>query len=199
MVDDYRDSPQDKPVFANDGRSGKKEIDLFPALQDRRMMAMGHNPPRQTTPTRLGSQISMFSPVSFEEALDIVECLRSRAATTISLENMKKLDASRLVDFVAGASAAIDGDFHKLSEQVYVFAPSNIRISAPAKDVPKPTVTSTAFGDITFGGLAAAPSPTSSASDSIKDLGLGALDFLYPGRASQETTAPTPTVNWTNS
>jgi len=59
--------------------------------------------------------------VTFEEALDIVECLRGRAATTISLENMKKLDASRLVDFVAGASAALDGDFHKLSEQVYLF------------------------------------------------------------------------------
>jgi FtsZ-interacting cell division protein YlmF len=198
MVDDYRDSPQEKPVFANDGRSGKKEIDLFPALQDRRMMAIQHGAVRQNTPTRLGSQISMFSPVSFEEALDIVECLRSRAATTISLENMKKLDASRLVDFVAGASAAIDGDFHKLSEQVYVFAPSNIKISAPVKDVPKAT-TGTTFGEITFGGLAAAPAASTSASDHIKDLGLGALDFLYPGRASQETTSPTPTVNWTNS
>jgi FtsZ-interacting cell division protein YlmF len=186
MVDDYRDSPQDKPVFANDGRSGKKEIDLFPALQDRRMMA--HGIVRQNTPTRLGSQISMFTPVSFEEALDIVECLRSRAATTISLENMKKLDASRLVDFVAGASAAIDGDFHKLSEQVYVFAPSNIKISAPAKPVTLPT---TAFGDVAF---ASAPS-----TESINNLGLGALDFLYPSRAAQEVTPPTPNANWSNS
>jgi len=187
MVDDYRDSPQEKPVFANDGRSGKKEIDLFPALQDRRSMA--HGVVRQSAPTRLGSQISMFSPVSFEEALDIVECLRSRAATTISLENMKKLDASRLVDFVAGASAAIDGDFHKLSEQVYVFAPSNIKISAPAKAVPQTTTTT--FGDISF--------PSASTTESINNLGLGALDFLYPSRSSQEVTAPTPTTNWTNS
>jgi len=186
MVDDYRDSPQDKPVFANDGRSGKKEIDLFPALQDRRMM--GHGVARQNQTPRLGSQISMFSPVSFEEALDIVECLRSRAATTISLENMKKLDASRLVDFVAGASAAIDGDFHKLSEQVYVFAPSNIKISAPVKPVPQPTTT---FGDITFAA--------GTTQESINNLGLGALDFLYPGRASQEASTTTPTANWTNS
>jgi FtsZ-interacting cell division protein YlmF len=201
MVDDYRDSPQEKPVFATESRNGKREIDLFPALQDRRMMAVAHGGARQATPTRLGSQISMFSPVSFEEALDIVECLRSRAATTISLENMKKLDASRLVDFVAGASAAIDGDFHKLSEQVYVFAPSNIKISAPVKE--SPHTSSTTFGDITFGSLTAAPQALSSVSESTKDfgkdLGLGALDFLYPGRASQETTSPTPTVNWPGS
>jgi FtsZ-interacting cell division protein YlmF len=185
MVDDYRDSPTEKTVFANDGRSGKKEIDLFPALQDRRMMA--HGMARQSVPTRLGSQISMFSPVSFEEALDIVECLRSRAATTISLENMKKLDANRLVDFVAGASAAIDGDFHKLSEQVYVFAPSNIKISAPQK--PEPVI-STAYSD----AFASAPS-----TEAINNLGLGALDFLYPSRASQEVTQPPANANWTNS
>ena len=74
MVDDYRESPQEKPKFANDGKSAKREIDLFPALQDRRMMALGSV--RQAQPSRLGTQISIFSPVSFEEAIEIVECLR---------------------------------------------------------------------------------------------------------------------------
>lgn len=185
MVDDYRDSPQDKPIFANETKSGKREIDLFPALQDRRMMALGA---RQNAPTRLGTQISIFSPVSFEEALEIVECLRSRAATTISLENMKKLDASRLVDFVAGASAALDGDFHKLSEQVYVFCPSNIRITPPAKPVVETPYVP--YGDT----LAGMPTPSESLNS---DLGLGALDFLYPGRGSQGSTQATSP--WTNS
>ncbi|MBA4077401.1 MAG: hypothetical protein C0508_20395 [Cyanobacteria bacterium PR.023] len=186
MVDDYRDSPQDKPIFANETKSGKREIDLFPALQDRRMMALGSV--RQNAPTRLGTQISIFSPVSFEEALEIVECLRSRAATTISLENMKKLDASRLVDFVAGASAALDGDFHKLSEQVYVFCPSNIRITPPAKPVVETPYVP--YGDT----LAGMPTPSESLNS---DLGLGALDFLYPGRGSQGSTQATSP--WTNS
>lgn len=184
MVDDYRESPQEKPVFANESKSnktGKGQIDLFPALQDRRMMAMGSV--RQNTPTRLGTQISIFSPVSFEEAIEIVECLRSRAATTISLENMKKIDASRLVDFVAGASAAIDGDFHKLSEQVYVFCPANIRITAPVK--PTPATNTQALSEAFAGS-------TESLSN-LNNLGMGALDFLYPGR-SQETN-----TSWTNS
>jgi len=105
-------------------------VNLFPALTENRTATISA---LRTPPSRLGTQISVFSPESFEEALDIVECLRGRAATTISLEKMKKLDANRLVDFVAGASAALDGDFHKLSEQVYLFCPSNIKITAPGK------------------------------------------------------------------
>lgn len=115
-------------------RTTKKEVDLFPVLQERRVPQMSMVA-HQATPDRLGAQISMFSPVTFEEALNIVDCLRSRASATISLENMRKADADRLVDFVSGASAAIDGDFHKLNDNVYLFCPSNMRIIGPAQPV----------------------------------------------------------------
>jgi cell division inhibitor SepF len=154
MVEDNKDVPQDKPAITTGGRATKKqEVDLFPALTDKRAVPMTTSL-RQNNTSRIGTQISIFSPVSFEEALEIVECLRGRAATTISLENMKKIDANRLVDFVAGASAALDGDFHKLSEQVYIFCPSNIKITAPGKQI------------------AASVQPTS--------LDATSLDFLYP-------------------
>lgn len=113
-------------------RNTKKEVDLFPILAERsnRVPQMS-TVARQSAPDRLGAQISMFNPVTFEEALNIVDCLRTRASATISLENMRKADADRLVDFVSGASAAIDGDFHKLNDNVYLFCPSNMRIIAP--------------------------------------------------------------------
>jgi len=159
MSDDYKDVSE-KPIIANRAKSVQPVVDLFPALADRRMMQVS-SMRGQTAPTRVGTQISVFSPVSFEEAIDIVECLRCRAATTISLENMKKLDASRLVDFVAGASAALDGDFHKLSEQVYIFCPSNIKITADS------------------GTTAATTEAASFTGETTGDF--GHLDFLYPG------------------
>src|SRR6516165_11502808 len=116
MVDDSKGTLNDSGGTIG-AKSTKGKVDLFPALADRRMMPI--NSIRQPVANHVGTQISIFSPASFDEALDIVECLRGRAATTISLDNMKKWDANRLVDFVAGASAALDGDFHKLSEQVY--------------------------------------------------------------------------------
>jgi FtsZ-interacting cell division protein YlmF len=149
MVDDSKGKLNDAAAPAM-AKPAKGKVDLFPALADRKMMPI--NSIRQPVPSHVGTQISIFSPVSFDEALDIVECLRGRAATTISLDNMKKWDASRLVDFVAGASAALDGDFHKLSEQVYLFCPSNMKITAATKVSSK--------------------GPTTQ--------GINSLDFLYP-------------------
>src|ERR1700722_12887032 len=142
MVDENKDVSFEKPTTSG-GRNLKKDVNLFPALTEKR--TAGGISSLRTPPSRIGTQISVFCPVSFEEALDIVECLRGRAATTISLENMKKIDANRLVDFVAGASAALNGDFHKLSEQVYLFCPSNIKITAPNKQQPTSAAFSTQF------------------------------------------------------
>jgi FtsZ-interacting cell division protein YlmF len=132
MSQEPKDPNQEKGT-SQAGRSGRKEVELFPALGSGRKFAAAPvatgGVMRQAA--HIGTQISIFTPVSYDEALDIVECLRSRAATTITLDKMRKVDASRLVDFVSGASAALDGDFHKLTEQVYVFCPANIKIVAP--------------------------------------------------------------------
>jgi FtsZ-interacting cell division protein YlmF len=124
MSQDPKDQINEKPTTSGT-RPVKKEVELFPVNADRPSL-------RSDVPTgggnRLGTQISIFNPSTFEEALEIVETLRGRAATTISLDNMRKTDANRLIDFVSGASAALDGDFHKLTEMVYFFSPSNIKI-----------------------------------------------------------------------
>ncbi len=132
----------DKPINQDKGapaqKPGKKEVDLFPvSMQERRPIGGNQHVPAGGGMRFGGTQISVFSPVTFDDALEIVECLRSRAATTISLDQMKRPDASRLIDFVTGASQALDGDFHKLTEQVYVFCPSNISIVPPEKPVTK--------------------------------------------------------------
>lgn len=174
-MDEHKEVAE-KTIIANRAKSVQPVVDLFPALADRRMMQMSSMRQPQQTPGRIGTQISIFSPHSFEEAIDIVECLRGRAATTISLENMKKIDASRLVDFVAGASAALDGDFHKLSEQVYIFCPSNIKIIAEKGDT-------ALHAEVGFSG------------DTTADF--GALDFLYPGGSLLDNKAGSSV--WTKS
>ena len=133
------DKQNNEDKGAPSARSIKRDVDLFPvqSAPERRPVATAH-PVSAGGGMRLGTQISIFNPNNFDDALEIVECLRGRAATTISLDQMKKPDASRLIDFVSGASAALDGDFHKLTEQVYVFCPSNIRIIPPEKPVAKP-------------------------------------------------------------
>lgn len=106
-------------------RPGKREVELFPAIVEKNSKSLSSV---TGSGSKLETRFSMFNPVSFEEALDIVESLRSRHTATICLDKMKKLDASRLIDFVAGASAALDGDFVKMTEQVIIFAPSSMKL-----------------------------------------------------------------------
>jgi cell division inhibitor SepF len=128
-----KDTTQEKTEKSTVRGTVKKDIELFP-VSERRPAIVAHQQAPVGGGMRMGTNISIFNPSTFEEALEIVECLRGRAATTISLDQLKKGDASRLIDFVSGASAALDGDFHKLTDQVYVFCPSNIRIVAPEKE-----------------------------------------------------------------
>lgn len=122
--------PRDEKAMLSQSRNQKREVELFPPIAEKNKTMP---PVATTTGGKNSTQISMFQPSTFEEALDVVESLRSRHATTISLEKLKKIDANRLVDFVAGASAALDGDFHKMTEQVFLFCPATIKIVAPDK------------------------------------------------------------------
>jgi len=137
MSQDNKETPQEKPQekpTTPAGRATKKDVDLFPALVDRKNVPMVST---RIVPANSGPHISMFNPACFDDAIDIVECLRTRCAATICLDNMRKIDANRLVDFVSGASAAIDGDFHKMSDQVYLFCPSNFRIVSQDNETSK--------------------------------------------------------------
>ncbi|MBX9722135.1 MAG: cell division protein SepF [Candidatus Obscuribacterales bacterium] len=165
MSQEPKESNQEKPITPSASRTPKKEVELFPPIAERNL-----NGPAVPAGGggRLSTQISMFQPVSFEEALDIVEALRARNATTISLDKLKKNDANRLVDFVAGASAALDGDFHKMTEQVFVFCPANIKILSAAKTQAQTSSTSLTRA------LANSSSPSSSSSSNY------ALDALFP-------------------
>jgi hypothetical protein len=110
-----------------------------------------------------------------------VEALRSRHASTISLDKLKKTDASRLVDFVAGASAALDGDFHKMTEQVFLFCPANIKIVNPGKTQTAPA---------SSGSLARALASSSTGSSSF------ALDALFPDMAQEKCSGGFSSQFW---
>ncbi len=161
----------EKPSTPASNRPPKKEVDLFPPIAERNLTAPSVS---ASSGGRLATQISMFAPVSFEEALDVVEALRARNATTISLDKLKKTDSNRLVDFVAGASAALDGDFHKMTENVYVFCPANIRIVNSSK----PASTSASA----TGSLTRALANTSNGSSF-------SLDTLFPEISQANPTA----------
>lgn len=82
------------------------------------------------------SEMLIVEPKSFEDALEIVGSLRSRKAVIVNLSSLEPESAQRLVDFVAGATHALEGHQERIGEGIFLFSPSNVVISSPGSDQP---------------------------------------------------------------
>ena len=86
------------------------------------------------TPNMTTGEMIICEPKSFDEAATIVDSLRSAKAVIVNLSNLEKEQAQRLIDFVAGATFAIDGNQQKVGEGIFIFTPRNILINPLATD-----------------------------------------------------------------
>lgn len=76
------------------------------------------------------AQVIVVEPRAFEEVLDIVENLRSRKAVILNLQMLDTAQSQRVVDFLSGATHAIDGNQHRIGDTVFLFTPHNVSISS---------------------------------------------------------------------
>lgn len=76
------------------------------------------------------SEVLVIEPRSFDESLEIVGHLRERKSVLLNLHMIDKEQSQRIVDFLAGATHAIDGHQQRIGEGVFLFAPANVQINA---------------------------------------------------------------------
>lgn len=75
-------------------------------------------------------EMVVLEPRSFDDALGIIENLRSRRAVILNLNGLTAEQSQRLVDFVSGACHALDGNQERIGDAIFLFAPSNVKINA---------------------------------------------------------------------
>ena len=68
-------------------------------------------------------------PTSFEQSEEICNYLKERKSVIVNLEYVNKDVARRIVDFVSGAVHAVDGHIQKVSNSIFLIAPTNYEIS----------------------------------------------------------------------
>lgn len=83
-------------------------------------------------PNRGHSQlkVAVMHPRDYEEVEQIADHLKERQPVIISLENLDKSVSRRIVDFVSGATYALDGAIHRIGEGIFLIAPINVAIDA---------------------------------------------------------------------
>ena len=115
-----------------------------PEQRQPRRSRNGHGPAATTrndniiglAPTVQNNEMVIVEPRSFDDALAVVEALRNRRAVIINLTGLDTDQAQRLIDFVSGATHAIDGNQERVGEGIFLFTPSNVTINALQTEQP---------------------------------------------------------------
>lgn len=80
-------------------------------------------------PSASNYEVMVIEPKTFEESLEVVNNLRNRKSLILNLHLLDADQSQRVVDFVSGATHAIDGHQQKVGEGVFVFTPNNVSLS----------------------------------------------------------------------
>ena len=76
-------------------------------------------------------QIKMVisQPTTFEQSEAICDLLKEKKSVIVNLEYVNKDVARRIVDFISGGVYALDGYIQKVSNSIFLVAPSNYEIT----------------------------------------------------------------------
>lgn len=75
-------------------------------------------------------RVMVTEPTDYDEAQSIAENLKNKFPVVVNLEQADLDTAKRIIDFVSGAAFAINGNFQKVSSNIFIFTPPNVDINA---------------------------------------------------------------------
>ncbi|HKM40195.1 MAG TPA: cell division protein SepF [bacterium] len=73
-------------------------------------------------------QVVVRRPCSFDEGESIAALIKSNQAVVVNFEGLPVDIAQRLVDYLSGATYALDGNMEKIGMAIFLFAPVDVNI-----------------------------------------------------------------------
>lgn len=136
--DEYLDGEdvegQDSDIQYEDSYDGVEDTD---EIESSKSFFGRKNAQRSEMPTSYGaSQVKMIiqQPTDFDEASEICKYLKQRKSIVMNLEYANKDVARRIVDCVSGAVVVLDGKILKISNSIFLVAPSNYDIEEESNE-----------------------------------------------------------------
>lgn len=74
------------------------------------------------------NNINVYSPKNMGEVEKIVINLKLKEASIINLKGFEKLDYIKILDFLNGATFALNGSISRLTADLYLISPEGVRI-----------------------------------------------------------------------
>ena len=99
-------------------------------IEDKKLFGRKNNKVVNMAQTQ-GQAIKMVisQPTTFEQSDEICSFLKEKKSVIVNLEYVNKDVARRIVDFISGGVYALDGYIQKVSNSIFLVAPSNYEIT----------------------------------------------------------------------
>ncbi len=75
-------------------------------------------------------EIVVLEPGAFDEAQAAADYLKTHRPIVINLRAAQKDLGKRIVDFLSGVAYALDGHMHRVGEEIFLFTPHHVAITA---------------------------------------------------------------------
>ncbi|BDR56219.1 cell division protein SepF [Xylocopilactobacillus apis] len=130
-----------KNIFGSDDESEYDDIyddeviedDDGVVEQERKVIPM--NKQKSTAKNTVNqNKIIVVEPRIYSDAAEIVGQLKDNYAVVVNFEKIEADQAKRIIDFLSGATCAMDGTTQRVSPQIYLCTPSNFKVQANFKD-----------------------------------------------------------------
>ena len=74
-------------------------------------------------------ELLVIRPKNVTEGMGAVLAVRSQKTVVLDLSVIDNCQAQRIADFVSGGVRAVDGEEHRLGDQVFLFTPPGVRVT----------------------------------------------------------------------
>lgn len=129
--DQEEEEPDKKSLFLL--RKKKKENEEFEASEEA-AEAESKVIPFHGNQQEEGEIVKVIKPQEFNEAQIVADFLKEGKTIVVNLEGIEISQAQRIIDFIGGASFAVDGSLKAISNNIFIVAPGNIEVSGDLRD-----------------------------------------------------------------
>jgi len=98
-------------------------------IEDRKLFGRKNKDKVVSMPQANAIQMVISQPTTFEQSDEICSFLKEKKSVIVNLEYVNKDVARRIVDFISGGVYALDGYIQKISNSIFLVAPSNYEIT----------------------------------------------------------------------
>ena len=126
--DDYEEEKPKKGLFKREKPSydmDEEEEEYEPKRSGRAnnsKVTPMRQPARRSAPAM---EVCVIKPNNMEDSREITETLLGGRTVILNLEGLDLEDAQRIIDFISGATFAIDGNLQKISNSIFLVTPAS--------------------------------------------------------------------------